>query len=137
MTVRHQIVFNCADPHALVRFWAAAMDLEIEQHGDFVQRMVDHGMADVDDTVVIDGVLQWADAAACSSSDSTTRLLFQRVADQKVGPNRVHLDLHVDDRDAAVTRLVDLGASRPWDGSQGPLTWVTLADPEGNELCVS
>ena len=24
-----------------------------------------------------------------------------------------------------------------WDGQQGPMSWITLADPEGNELCVA
>ncbi|CAN5262693.1 hypothetical protein BH18ACT4_BH18ACT4_09120 [soil metagenome] len=30
-----------------------------------------------------------------------------------------------------------LGAAKLYDGSQGPQTWVTMADPEGNEFCVS
>jgi hypothetical protein len=29
------------------------------------------------------------------------------------------------------------GATKLYDGQQGPSTWVTLADPEGNEFCVS
>ena len=53
--------------------------------------------------------------------------------------NRVHLDLHVgeDRREAEVERLTGLGASRLWDGQQGPHRWVTMADPEGNEFCVA
>ncbi len=53
--------------------------------------------------------------------------------------NRVHLDLHVGDerREAEVERLIALGASRLWDGQQGPNRWVTMADPEGNEFCVT
>jgi hypothetical protein len=31
----------------------------------------------------------------------------------------------------------DGAAIRHPDGQQGPHTWVTLADPEGNEFCVS
>lgn len=34
------------------------------------------------------------------------------------------------------TDLIALGATRLWDGQQGPHSWVTLADPEGNEFCV-
>lgn len=53
--------------------------------------------------------------------------------------NRMHLDLLVgpDRRDAEVDRLLALGAARLWDGQQGPHTWVTLADPEGNEFYLS
>jgi hypothetical protein len=36
-----------------------------------------------------------------------------------------------------VTGLVARGASTLHRGQQGPHTWVTLADPEGNEFCVS
>ena len=42
-----------------------------------------------------------------------------------------------DDRDAVIARCLELGATRLWDGQQGPHTWVTLADPEGNEFCVT
>lgn len=53
--------------------------------------------------------------------------------------NRVHLDVapaKTDDQAAEVARLVDLGAT-PADVGQGDeVTWVVLADPEGNEICV-
>ena len=55
--------------------------------------------------------------------------------------NRVHLDVHLGDGDEAgeamVERAIGLGATRLWDGEEGPSKWVTLADPEGNEFCVS
>jgi hypothetical protein len=50
--------------------------------------------------------------------------------------NRVHLDLRPDDRDAEVARLEGMGAQRIDIGQTGEETWVVLADPEGNELCV-
>ncbi|MEJ7719886.1 MAG: VOC family protein [Ilumatobacteraceae bacterium] len=67
------------------------------------------------------------------------RLLFQHVPETKTVKNRVHLDLHVgdDERDGAIARAIELGATKLWDGRQGPQTWVTLADPEGNEFCIS
>ena len=50
--------------------------------------------------------------------------------------NRLHIDLNPDDGDAEVARLMALGATRA-DVGQGPdVTWVVLADPEGNEFCV-
>ncbi len=64
------------------------------------------------------------------------RLLFGRVPDPKTVKNRLHLDLRPGDQAAEVARLEGLGASRV-DIGQGPdVTWVVMADPEGNEFCV-
>ncbi len=53
--------------------------------------------------------------------------------------NRIHLDASPrkdEDQAAYVDQLIGLGAHRV-DVGQGPdVTWVVLADPEGNELCV-
>ena len=49
--------------------------------------------------------------------------------------NRLHLDFRPDDRDAAVARILDLGATRA-DVGQGEQSWIVLSDPEGNEFCV-
>jgi predicted enzyme related to lactoylglutathione lyase len=58
--------------------------------------------------------------------------------DSKNGKNRLHLDIapskHVDQR-AEVDRLVSLGATRI-DIGQGDVSWVVMADPDGNEFCV-
>lgn len=66
-------------------------------------------------------------------------MVFQKVPEPKQAKNRWHLDLHLGEerRDAEVERLVGLGATRLWDGQQGLHTWVTMADPEGNEFCVA
>jgi hypothetical protein len=60
------------------------------------------------------------------------------VPEGKAVKNRVHLDLRVapDDPAEVVARLTAKGARVLHEGRQGPLTWTTLADPEGNELCV-
>jgi len=56
----------------------------------------------------------------------------------KFGKNRLHLDIapsaHEDQR-AEVDRLVSLGATRI-DIGQGDVSWVVMADPDGNEFCV-
>jgi predicted enzyme related to lactoylglutathione lyase len=51
----------------------------------------------------------------------------------------VHLDVRIgaDDVDAVVAALVARGATKLHTGHQGPHTWVTVADPEGNEFCVT
>ncbi len=89
----------------------------------------------------VDGQLVWRTAAAVRDYDAPERgrLLFQQVPEPKTVKNRVHLDLHleVDDEQAEVRRLISLGATKLWDGQEGSTTWVTLADPEGNEFCVA
>jgi predicted enzyme related to lactoylglutathione lyase len=51
----------------------------------------------------------------------------------------VHLDVRVgrDKVDAEVARLTARGATVLHHGQQGPYSWVTIADPEGNELCLT
>jgi hypothetical protein len=39
--------------------------------------------------------------------------------------------------DEVVAGLTSRGATYLHTSSQGPHTWVTMADPEGNEFCVS
>jgi predicted enzyme related to lactoylglutathione lyase len=61
------------------------------------------------------------------------------VPEAKTVKNRVHLDVRIaaDDVDLTVAGLVARGAKVLHHGRQGPHTWVTLTDPEGNEFCVS
>lgn len=140
MTLQLQVAVDCADPHLLARFWAAALGYEVEDHHDMIEGIIADGYATAEDTVTIDGRMAWRDAAACRPpSEGLPRLLFQVVPEPKAGKNRVHLDVHSqpEDRDAEVGRLVGLGATRLYDGRQGPQTWVTMADPEGNEFCIA
>lgn len=56
----------------------------------------------------------------------------------KVGKNRLHLDIAAtsdSDQQSEVDRLVALGAT-PIDIGQGDVSWVVLADPDGNEFCI-
>jgi predicted enzyme related to lactoylglutathione lyase len=56
----------------------------------------------------------------------------------KAGKNRLHFDLappRDGDQRAEVERLVALGAA-PTDIGQGNVSWVVMADPDGNEFCV-
>jgi Glyoxalase-like domain len=137
-----QICIDAADPHLLNRFWAAATGYEVEDHHDGILGIIDAGYATLDDTIEIDGRRVWKTAAASSDPAGTgPRLLFQQVPEAKTVKDRIHLDLQrrlePDAREAEVDRLIGLGAKRLWDGEQGPHQWVTMADPEGNEFCVS
>ena len=62
-------------------------------------------------------------------------LLFLRVPEGKAVKNRLHLDLRPDDQAAEVARLERLGARRISIG-QGEVSWVVMADPDGNEFDV-
>jgi catechol 2,3-dioxygenase-like lactoylglutathione lyase family enzyme len=56
----------------------------------------------------------------------------------KTGKNRLHLDIAPSaggDQQAEVDRLVTLGATRV-DIGQDDVSWVVMADPDGNEFCV-
>ena len=70
------------------------------------------------------------------SPDRLPGLLFVAVGEEKTAKNRLHLDLRPDDRDAEVERLLALGATRVDVGQGDSVSWVVLADPEGNEFCV-
>jgi predicted enzyme related to lactoylglutathione lyase len=63
-------------------------------------------------------------------------LLFLRVPEEKAGKNRLHIDLRPQDQAAEVTRLEALGATRAAVGQGDDVSWVVLADPDGNEFCV-
>ena len=68
--------------------------------------------------------------------DSEKRILLQKTGDDKVGKERMHLDLETDDVEAEIRRLEALGATH-WDhqAERGFDCWV-LRDPWGNEFCV-
>ena len=137
-----QICVDAADPHAQARFWAATLHYELEDHHDQIEQLLAAGAITRDDTIEVGGRMAFALAAACRHPQGTgPRVLFQRVPEPKTVKDRIHLDLHHlegdEAREAEVARLVDLGATRLWDGQQGPQRWVTLADPEGNEFCVA
>ncbi|RFU22268.1 VOC family protein [Geodermatophilus marinus] len=136
-----QIVVDCADPHGLADWWAEALGWQVEPQDESVIRgAVAAGAATEEETSTHRGALVWRSGAALRSPDpGRPRVLFQLVPEAKTVKNRVHLDLHVgeDRREPEVARLVAAGATELHRASQGPFSWVTLADPEGNEFCVA
>ena len=65
---------------------------------------------------------------------------FARVPEAKTVKNRLHIDVAPSPdagQEAEVRRLEDRGARRVGIG-QDPeqVSWVVMADPEGNEFCV-
>lgn len=140
MAMTVQVTFDCSDPHALAAWWADLLGWEVEpQDPEFIQRMVDGGFATIDETRLIDGQLVWRAGCAIVAPSGTPapRILFQEVPEAKSVKNRVHLDLRAgDDVAAQRERAVAAGAVAIGGGQQGPHSWVTYTDPEGNEFCL-
>lgn len=137
MTPTLQIAFDAADPHALARFWAAALGYEVEDHTEVVDGLLAAGHLTADEVLTDGDRRAFRDVATCRGAGP--RIFVQRVPETKVAKNRVHLDLQYGAGAAPseVERLVALGAEVAWVTSdRGPVT-TTLRDPEGNEFCVS
>ena len=68
-------------------------------------------------------------------------LVFVPVPESKTSKNRVHLDvasMSEEHKAALVARLEGLGARQIDIGQPDEVSWVVMADPEGNEFfCVS
>jgi hypothetical protein len=141
MAFDFQVTIDCSSPHELADWWAEALGWQVEQPDEaFIRRMVESGAASEEDTTRHRGALVWKIGTGLNSPDpGRPRLLFQRVPEPKTVKNRLHLDVRVgpERREAEVARLLGLGATELWRASQGPYEWVTLADPEGNEFCVT
>ncbi|MEW2135798.1 VOC family protein [Streptomyces sp. NPDC005409] len=130
-------------PHALADWWADALGWEVEPSDEqFIRSMIEAGRATEDDTTTHRGTLVWKAGAGIrhpQGLERAPRILFQLVPEAKSVKNRVHLDVRTgpDDPQSVVERLVAKGATHLHEGRQGPFTWTTLADPEGNELCIT
>jgi hypothetical protein len=122
MGVLSAIVIDCNNAPDLARFWASTIDgYAIRPYDDAeIARLASLGLTPATDpTVAVDG--------------PGPTLFFQEVPEKKSSKNRIHLDLEVADRPAAVERLTARGATviSHYD------TWSVLADPETNEFCLS
>ncbi len=107
----YTLVVDATDPARLARWWAEVLDYRL--------------LYEASDEVVI-------------SRDEKTYpgLIFVPVPEAKTVKNRLHIDLNPDDQEAEVERLVNMGARRVDVGQGDEVSWVVLADPEGNEFCV-
>lgn len=106
------LAIDATRPGALAEFWCQVL-----------------GWAVIDED---DGVV------SIGPSDGGIGIDLLPVPEAKTLKNRLHLDLRADgaSQPEEVQRLLALGARRV-DVGQGPdVSWVVLADPEGNEFCV-
>ena len=140
-----QVTFDCAGPAALAAFWSAALGYERQAPPPGF----DTWEAALEAFGVPESERDSRDAVVPPEGSHGPRLFFQRVPEDKVVKNRVHLDVRAapglqgDARMAALEedaeRLVALGATRlrrfepepPMDAGH-----IVMQDPEGNEFCL-
>jgi hypothetical protein len=108
------IAIDCPDPGALARFYGAMLDWKI----DVVS----------------------ADRAAVCREDGQC-IVFHRVADYtpptwptQERPKQMHIDMLVDDLDAAEAAVIDLGATKHPD--QSGTSYRVFLDPAGHPFCL-
>jgi hypothetical protein len=144
MGYRFQLVIDCHDPHVLAEWWAETMGWQVEPQDEaFIRSMIEQGHATEAETRTYRGALVWREGAAihpiAPESPDRPRWLFQEVPEAKTVKNRLHVDIRTGpdtDLDAVRASLVARGATVLHEGRQGPHTWVTMADPDGNEFCI-
>ncbi|MDH2426015.1 VOC family protein [Sphaerisporangium sp. TRM90804] len=150
---RHiQVTFDAHDPRALSTFWRDALGyVHPAPPGADLPEGADP-LAAWDDFLARAGVPEEQRDSRSAIEDPDghgPRLFFQRVPEDKIAKNRVHLDLRAapgllgEERMAALeaecARLVALGAKRVRrDEPAPPLShgFIVMTDPEGNEFCL-
>lgn len=139
-----QVVLDCRDAVRSALWWAETLGWQYEwlDRELFAQIKAGGGCSD-DDVIEVDGKLTWKDGAAINSGqvprETAPRIYFQTVPEPKVGKNRMHIDVRCggDDPEAVVAGLIARGATRIGEGRQGPHAWIVMADPDGNEFCIT
>lgn len=113
MKANFDVVLDCADPVGLSEFWREALGYKVQ--------------------VCLDAI-----CVLVPPTEVRPPLVLQKVPEPKEGKNRMHIDIVIDDVETEATRLEELGAKRLHSGirSMGSASWITMADPEGNEFCV-
>jgi hypothetical protein len=110
------LTIDSEEPDKLADFWCRALGYEVTYRSD---------EGETEREVTIESV-----------DRKGWRILFLEVHDERKVKNRLHLDLRPDDQEAEVARLEGVGAKRIDIGQSPEVTWVVMADPEGNEFCI-
>ncbi len=107
------IVLDCPDPAALAAFYGAMLDWPVDASTDWADVRADYGQV----------------------------LSFQRVEDYRAPdwpgqdvPQQMHLDVVVDDLDAAAAAVLELGATK--HEHQPGTTFRVFLDPAGHPFCL-
>ena len=140
-----QVVFDCANPDRLARFWAEALRYKLQDPPE--------GFETWEAFLASIGIPEeeWNDASGIVDPEGKgPRIYFQRMDTPKPTKNRLHLDLNASGGrkvpsaerrkriDAEVQRILGLGlgATKHHADEDGDSYFVTMLDPEGNEFDV-
>ena len=99
---------DCADLEGMAAFWADLLGVEHQIHEPF--------------------------AFLAPTEGRRATIWLQRVPEERVGKNRLHLDFVVADLAGACRRVESLGGSLGSESSWLHFHWRTCMDPEGNEF---
>lgn len=69
-------------------------------------------------------------------NEGAPNIVLQRTDEEKVGKNRAHLDIRVEDLETALAKVEDLGGSRLRHVIEPDYSLWVVADPDGNEFCL-
>jgi predicted enzyme related to lactoylglutathione lyase len=109
------VTIDTQDPERISPFWCGVLDVQVRSRpgdGQFV--------------------------ALTPTRDGLT-VLLQRVPEPKLGKNRAHVDVLVDDLDQGTSQVEALGGRWTEPGNTVELKgfcWRCMADPDGNEFCI-
>ena len=138
-----QVTFDCTDPGAQARFWAAAVGYVVEPPPDPFESW-DQAL----DAWGVPEEERNSRSAIVDPDGPGPRFFFQRVPEGKTAKNRVHLDLRaapdlegdarMDALEAECERLTALGATRSkrFEPDRMSGGFIVMHDPEGNEFCL-
>jgi len=107
------LVLDCPDPEALATFYGALLDWKVEASADWAEIRADYGQ--------------------CLCFQKVEAYTPPRWPGQDV-PQQMHLDVVVDDLDAAEPAVLALGATKA-EHQPGPSFRVFL-DPAGHPFCL-
>jgi predicted enzyme related to lactoylglutathione lyase len=112
------VVVDCHDSTKVAQFWANALSWDVLERNPNEIRVSD-------------------------PAGAGTPLYFMNVPEAKAVKNRLHIDISTDGPiETEVERLIAAGATlievrQDPDTLSNPDTWTVLADPEGNEFCLT
>ncbi|MBN0045977.1 VOC family protein [Streptomyces actuosus] len=111
------VVVDCPDPRALAEFWAEVLGGTLEADS---------------------GQTEWVDVKVPGGQALAFQAAPGFVPPRWPSPEQsqqFHLDLSVDDLDAAERRVLELGA-RPLEAEDRSRSWRVYADPAGHPFCL-
>ncbi|HTW08090.1 MAG TPA: VOC family protein [Acidimicrobiales bacterium] len=107
------VVIDCPDAAALATFYGTMLDWKIETSGDWAEIRADYGQ--------------------CICFQQVEAYTAPRWPAQEV-PQQMHLDVMVEDLDAAEVAVLDLGARK--HEHQPGTTFRVFLDPAGHPFCL-